>query len=230
AVWRIVLEPTIIRRIVRRRDYDAVGESSLPSVVITEDGVGDGGSGCVGRPFREHHHDAIRRKHLQGAGERRLRQRMSVHSKKQRPLDLLQFAVIADRLGDGENMPLIECAVESRPAVSRRTKDDPLLWVVWVGLPGVVSRHQFWDVDQDRGIRWLSGGCTHFHLSPQPKKGLKGRRLKPGAHLNCPKISCSHEPRPYPYPDPNSRSPPGKRLRMVVSLCPEIPGSVPPAA
>ena len=39
--------------------------------------------------------------------------RVRVHSEEERPVDLLQFAVVADRLGDGEDVPLVERAVRS---------------------------------------------------------------------------------------------------------------------
>ena len=39
AVGRVVLESTIVRRIVRRRDHDAVGESALAATVVAQDRV-----------------------------------------------------------------------------------------------------------------------------------------------------------------------------------------------
>ena len=100
AVRRIVLEATVVRRIVRRRDHDAVGESGLSSVVVTQNRVGDGRSRRVASTFRKHHVDIVRRQHFQRAGKSRLGQRMSVHSKEERPVNFLQLAVVANRLSD----------------------------------------------------------------------------------------------------------------------------------
>src|SRR5260370_16750600 len=97
--------------------------------------MGDGGSWRVSSPFRKHYINMVRREDLHCACKRRLRQRMSVHSKEEWPLNLLQFAVIADPLSDRQDVPLIECAVESRSAVTRRTEDDALPGVARIPLP-----------------------------------------------------------------------------------------------
>src|SRR5260370_42312854 len=91
---------------------------------------------------------------------------MSVHYKEEWPLNLLQFGVIEEPLSDRQDVPLIECAVESRSAVTRRTEDDALPGVARIGLQRVVSRDEFRDINQDRGIRRFAGGGFNFHFSP----------------------------------------------------------------
>ena len=126
AVRRIVLEATVVRRIVGRRDDDAVGEPRFSSAVVTQNRVGDGRSRRVGSSFRKHHLDAVSSKHFQRTCKCRLGQRMSVHPKEERTVNVLQFAVVANRLSDCEDVPLVERAVESRSAMAGRTEDDLL--------------------------------------------------------------------------------------------------------
>src|SRR5260370_41100815 len=54
-VRRIVLEATVVRRIVRWRDYDPIGDAPLSSAVVTHNQMGHGPSGRVSRPFRKHY-------------------------------------------------------------------------------------------------------------------------------------------------------------------------------
>ena len=51
---------------------------------------------------------------------------MSIHPKEQRPINVLEFAVIANRLSDGQDVPLVERHVERRSAMAGRTEDNPL--------------------------------------------------------------------------------------------------------
>ena len=167
SVRRIVLEATVVRRIVRRRDHDAVGEPCLPSAVVTQNRVGNGRSRRVRSPFRKHHLDVVGRKHFQRAGKCRLGQRVSVHSQEERPVNLLQLAVVANRLSDCEDVPLIERPVEGRAAMTGRAEDDALARVARIGPQRVVGRDEFRNIHQDGGISRLSGGGIHFHLSPR---------------------------------------------------------------
>ena len=45
-VGRVVFEATVLRRIVRGGDHDAVRQPPLPAPVVNEDGARDGGCGC----------------------------------------------------------------------------------------------------------------------------------------------------------------------------------------
>ena len=59
AVRRVVLETAVFRRIVRRRDHDAVGETGRPAAVVRQDGVRDDGGG---RRSRRRRRSAFRRR------------------------------------------------------------------------------------------------------------------------------------------------------------------------
>jgi hypothetical protein len=43
---------------------------------------------------------------------------MRIHPEEQRPINLLEFAVITNRLSDGQDVPLIEGHVEGRSAMA----------------------------------------------------------------------------------------------------------------
>ena len=51
---------------------------------------------------------------------------MRVDPKEQRPVDVLELAVIANRLSNGQDVPLVERNVERRSAMARGTEDNPL--------------------------------------------------------------------------------------------------------
>ena len=106
--------------------------------------------------------------------------------RKRGPSIFCSFAVVANRLSNGENVPLVERPVEGRSAMAGRTEDNPLPRVARVGLQGVIGRDEFRNIHQDRGISRLSGGRTNFHLSPCrcPSKGLHSSRFAPETRLD----------------------------------------------
>ena len=117
AVWGVVLEAAVMGRIVRGRDYDAVGESCLASAVVCENRVGDNRRRGIFILLRDHDIHPVGRQHLQRAGKSRHRKRVRVHTEKQRSIDLLLLAVQANGLTDGENMPFVESLLEGRAAM-----------------------------------------------------------------------------------------------------------------
>ena len=99
-------------RIVRRCDDDPVGEAGLAPVVVSKNRVGNNRRGSIFVPFREHDFHAVGRQYFKSARQRRNGERMRIHSKKQRAVDPVLLSVEANRLTDGENVPLIESLVE----------------------------------------------------------------------------------------------------------------------
>ena len=88
AVGRIVFESAILRRIVRRRDHDAVGQAGRPPAVVRQDRMRERRRRRVAvLADRSSYLDAVRRQHFQRAGERRLGKRMRVLGQEQRPVD-----------------------------------------------------------------------------------------------------------------------------------------------
>ena len=119
AVRRIVFEAAILRRIVRRRHHDSVGQAGGAAAVVGQNGVRNRGRGRVVGALRNHDLDAVRGQHFHRAGEGGLGERMRIDAQEQRPIDAVRLAVFADGLRDGENVPLIEGAVEGRAAMAR---------------------------------------------------------------------------------------------------------------
>ena len=112
AVGRIVFEAAIVRGIVRRRNHDAIGEPRLSFMVVAQHRMGNGWSGRVCGPFGEHHFDVVCRKHLQRACKSRFGQCMRVDAQEERPVNFLQLAVVANCLGNGEDVPFVERSLE----------------------------------------------------------------------------------------------------------------------
>ena len=111
AIGRVVLEAAILGRIVRRRDDDAVGKMCLARAVVDEDGP---------RDDRRRRHavvalndglDAIGRQDLQRGALGRTGQRVRVLAHVERAIRALAAPIVADRLGDGQDVRLGECAV-----------------------------------------------------------------------------------------------------------------------
>ncbi len=97
---------------MRRSDHDAVGQTCFAAAVVGEDGMRDRGGGGVLVLCRQHHLDLIRRQHFDGAIHRGPGKRVGVDAEKERSVDFLLLAVQANRLGDRQDVPLIERPVE----------------------------------------------------------------------------------------------------------------------
>src|SRR6185312_11279255 len=71
AIWRIVLKAAVRRRVVRRRDDDAVRHSIPTAAVVFEDGERDGGGRYIVAISGDHGVDTVGGQHFQGRIERR---------------------------------------------------------------------------------------------------------------------------------------------------------------
>ena len=160
---RVVLEPAVLRRVVRRCDDDPVRVPGCPTTVVSKDGVGDDGRRGVAVIAVDHDFDAVGGEHLEGADEGRLGQRVGVHSHEQRTGDLLRLAMETDGLRDGEDVPLVERVRERRAAVPGGSERDAFSGDSRIGLLRIVRGHQFRDVDQHRGGGRLAGERTDAH-------------------------------------------------------------------
>ena len=99
AMRRIVFVAAVFRRIVRRRDHDAIGEPIRPALVVGQDRVRDRGRGRIAAALVDHDVDAVGGEHFDGARQRGLGKRMRVDADEQRPGETRLLAVVADRLG-----------------------------------------------------------------------------------------------------------------------------------
>ena len=159
----VVFKAAVFRRIMRRRDDDAVREICRPAEVESEDGVRDRRRRRVAVIAVDHGVYAICCEHLEGSRESRLRQRMRVSSDVERAAGALTRAVIADRLRDREHVRLIERAAQGRAAMPAGAEGDPLRAVREVGLARVVFSLQAAGIDQQVVRSRLAGERMDRH-------------------------------------------------------------------
>src|SRR5216117_2072912 len=107
---------------------------------------------------------------------------MRIHSQEQRSVDRVPLPVQADRLRDGENVPLVEGSAERGPAVPGCAKDDALLGNVGVRPRHVIAGHEPGDVDQDRGVGRLAGQGTEINGCPKVPRAFHAASERRGAH------------------------------------------------
>ena len=151
AVGRVVLEAAVLGRVVRRRDDDAVREVLVAAAVVDEDGP---------RDDRRRRHavvalndglDAVRRQDLERRALGRPGQRVRVLAHVERAVGALAAPVVADGLGDGQDVGFGERAAQRRAAVPAGAEADQLGGVSHIGParvilpfePGQIHQHVF---------------------------------------------------------------------------------------
>jgi hypothetical protein len=194
---QVVLEAAAVRRVVRRRDDDSVRRAlrrALGQVVRHDGARHDRRRG--GRVSRvQHHLDAVRRQHLQRGRSRRFREGVRVPAEKEGPPDALRPAIGADRLGDGQDMPLVEAELQRGAAVPRRPEGHALLGDLGVGPLGEIGGDELGHVDQDRRRRglsceWIDLWRAHGEMLAQisATRSLTMRFAGPRATCRCPPV------------------------------------------
>ncbi len=163
AAGRVVLEPAAFRRVMRRRDDDAVREARGAAAVPGQDGVRHGGRRRVFVVARKHDLDAIGGQHLQRAGLRGHGERVRVDTEEQRAVDAPALAVMANGLGDRENVRFVEALVERGPAMSGRAECHCLPGYGGIGRFGVVRGDEPRHVDQQFRRHRLPGERIRRH-------------------------------------------------------------------
>ena len=164
AVGRIVLESAIVRRIVRRRDHDAVGESRGAAAVVREDGVRERGRGRVAevvrRPSPRRRWPPSTSSALAKAGSESACVSLA---RKSGPSAPLRRTIFADRLGDGQDVTFVERAIERRCRDDRRFRKLTRC----AGTPGsgfgVVGGDQAGNVHQHGGCWGLASKRIEGH-------------------------------------------------------------------
>jgi hypothetical protein len=166
AVGRVVLESTVLGRVMGGGNDDAVGQTGRSSPIVPQDGVRDDRCRCVPALLIDHHLHAVRRQYFEGAGQCRLRQRMRINAQEKWSVDLLLLSRQADGLAHGQDVGLVERMLEGGPPMARGPKRYMVLGHRWIRAVCVVGRHQPWDVDQQRLLGGLSGpwACAHDAL------------------------------------------------------------------
>ncbi|CAB4906457.1 unannotated protein [freshwater metagenome] len=152
AVRRVVLEAAVAGRVVAGGDHDAVGQARGLAPVGPQDGVADRRGGRVAVGVVDQDGDVVGGEHLQCGDPGRLGQPVGVAADEQRPVVPLALAVLHDRLGGGQDVRLVERAVQAGPAVAAGAEHDLLVGVGRVGPGRVVGRDQVRDVDEVRRL------------------------------------------------------------------------------
>ena len=185
AVRRVVLEAAVLGRIVRRRDHDAVGETALAAAVVRRGSrARSPASACSRRRSTIITSTPLAASTSRALRVRGLRQRVGVDAEEQRTVDALRLPVAADRLGDGEDVRLVERARRRRAAMSRRAEGDPLRGVGRVRMKLVVGGEKAVHVDQHRRVRTRAGVWTgHRHGSSSWCRGRPTRKPPKAAAL-----------------------------------------------
>ncbi len=157
---RVVLEAAILRRVMGRRDNDAVRQPILPPAIVRQDGMREHRRGSVAQLRVHHYVHAACSQHLQRRVESRPRERMRILHKKQWAVYALPLAVPANRLRDGQDVVLVEGTIERRAAVAGGAETDALGTIAGVGPYRVVSRDETVNIDEHG--RW--GGLSRQRI------------------------------------------------------------------
>ena len=148
AVGRIVLEAAVLRRIVRGRDDDAVGEAVAAPAIVDENGVGDRRRRREAVIALDDGRHLVGRQHLQRRALRRPRERVRVLAHVERTGDGLLMPVVADRLGDRQDVRLVERAAQGCSAVPAGPEADLLGGIVRIRPALEIVPFQQGEIDQ----------------------------------------------------------------------------------
>ncbi|MNI26741.1 hypothetical protein D3C73_804520 [compost metagenome] len=162
----VVLVATALRRVVRRRDDDAIRQPRSAATVVAKNGVGHRRGRGVLVSLCDHHRDAVGGQHLEGTRASRCRQRVGIDTDEQRTIDALGFAIQADRLADRQNVPFVETQIERAAPVSGRAERHTLGRDAGIGLAGVIGRDQSRDIDQQLCRCRFARKRTECHAKP----------------------------------------------------------------
>ena len=159
AVGWVVLEPAIRWRIVRRSNDDPVrGPAPVPDrAVVGQHCVGQGRRRRVTVASVDQDCHLVSRQHLHRGHPRRLRQGMGVTGEEQRPVGTGPGPVVADRLGGGANVVVVEAGPQARPSVPGGPERHPLVGDRRVGMLAVVRGDEASYVDEVATLGRLSG-------------------------------------------------------------------------
>ncbi len=138
AVGRIIFEAAVFRRIVRRRDDNAVGQTGFASAIVNNNGAGNNRRWRHAIGALNDRLDLVGRQNFQRGALRRGGQRVRIFAHLKRAVDVLAAAVIANGLGDGENVGFVEGAGQRRAAMPARAEADQLIWVGHIRPPFVI--------------------------------------------------------------------------------------------
>ncbi len=205
-VWRVVLEAPITRRVVRRRDDDAIRVPNAIGSVVRQDRQRD--RRCRHKTIRSvnHHRHAVRGQNFERRGMCRFGQGVSVLTDEQRSLDPLAGSVLTDGLGCRRDVGVVETRVQRRSTVARRAEAHLLARIIGVGCQVVISRQQGGNVDEIVGKSGLSGALVHGGPQQFRDSGWSNevRRIRESRGSRGPTPPTSSSRSPYASPSSSS--------------------------
>ena len=109
----------------------------------------------------------VGRQYFEGGSLRRTRQGMRVLSHQERAVNSIGPPVVADGLGDRQDVRFSEGPIERCAPMPARTEAHELAWIIQVGTPRVVLVFELRDIYQHIPRRWLScfGMQSHERLA-----------------------------------------------------------------
>ena len=148
AVRRIILQSTVGRRVVGGRDANPIRQPVFAATVVIQDREGESRRGRESVMGLDEDLNAIGGEDFQGGALGERGERMGVLGHEHRPRRPVGSSIVADCLGDGENVRLGESAVEGRAAMAARAEADQLVRVRQVGFPLVIVAFELADINQ----------------------------------------------------------------------------------
>ena len=148
AMGRVVLEAAVLRRIVRGRDHDAVGQPVMAPAVMDEDGVGDRRRRREAVVALDDGRHVVCRQNLERGPLRGTRDRVRVLAHVERAGDGVRVAIVADRLGDRHDVRRGERAAQGRSSVPAGPEADLLGGIVGIRPALQVVAFQPGEIDQ----------------------------------------------------------------------------------
>ncbi len=115
---RVVLEASVVRRIVRGSDHDAVGETLLAISIVGQDCVRDDRSRRVALIACHTNLHIVGGQDFQGSHVRWGGECVGVTAQEQRSFYTALPAIVGDRLADGQNVGLVEAVPQRGSSMS----------------------------------------------------------------------------------------------------------------
>ena len=151
AVRGVVLEAAILRRIVRRRDHDAVGEVILAAAIVNQNRPRDDRRRSHAVVLLNDGFHAVGRQDLERRALRGRGNRVRILAHVERAIRAVSAPVVANGLRDGQNVRFGEGAAKRRASVSAGSEADHLVGIAQIRpalkilalKPGEVDQHLF---------------------------------------------------------------------------------------
>jgi hypothetical protein len=193
AVRRVVLEPAVLGRVVRRGHDDPIGESRRPAPVVDEDRVRHRGRRRVAVGGVDPHVDTVGDEDLEGGLECGFGQRMGIATDEQRTVGALLLAVSTDGFGRRQDMGLVERRLQRGTAMTRRSERDALRRIARIGPHVAIRGDQPIEIDELFGVSGPAGLRADRHRGPPAVDRATSQTGDPRRYEACSRGSANCE-------------------------------------